>query len=93
MLVANEADLSALAEHRRGAGVQVDDLLFISGEVGVGGGLIVDGRPMTGAFGFGGEIGHMPLNPEGVAVRLRFRGVLGNRVWRDRSAGARRSAD
>ena len=67
VLVANEADLGALAEHRRGAGVQVDDLLFISGEVGVGGGLIVDGRPMTGAFGFGGEIGHMPLNPDGVA--------------------------
>ncbi len=67
VLVANEADLGALAEHRRGAGVHVDDLLFISGEVGVGGGLIVDGRPMTGAFGFGGEIGHMPLNPNGRA--------------------------
>jgi predicted NBD/HSP70 family sugar kinase len=65
VLVANEADLGALAEHRRGAGAQVDDLLFISGEVGVGGGLIVDGRPMTGAFGFGGEIGHLPLNPSG----------------------------
>jgi predicted NBD/HSP70 family sugar kinase len=67
VLVANEADLGALAEHRRGAGVEVDDLLFISGEVGVGGGLILDGRPMTGAFGFGGEIGHMPLNPTGTA--------------------------
>ena len=65
VVVANEADLGALAEHRRGAGAEVDDLLFISGEVGVGGGLIVDGRPMTGAFGFGGEIGHMPLNPDG----------------------------
>jgi predicted NBD/HSP70 family sugar kinase len=65
VLVANEADLGALAEHRRGAGVHVDDLLFVSGEVGVGGGLIVDGRPMTGAFGFGGEIGHLPLNPNG----------------------------
>jgi predicted NBD/HSP70 family sugar kinase len=66
VLVANEADLGALAELRRGAGVAVDDLLFISGEVGVGGGVILDGRPLTGSFGYGGEIGHMPLNPAGV---------------------------
>ena len=65
VLVANEADLGALAEHRRGAGAAVDDLLYISGEVGVGGGVILDGRSMTGAYGFGGEIGHMPLNPTG----------------------------
>ena len=67
VLVANDADLSALAEHRRGAGVGVDDLIFVSGEVGVGGGIIVDGRPMTGAAGYGGEIGHLPLNPDGAA--------------------------
>ena len=46
-----------------------DDVLFISGEVGVGGGLIVDGRPLTGAAGYGGEVGHMPVNPERVACR------------------------
>jgi predicted NBD/HSP70 family sugar kinase len=63
--VANEADLGALAEHRRGAGATVDDLLFVSGEVGVGGGVIIDGRPLNGAFGYGGEIGHLPLNPDG----------------------------
>ncbi len=65
VLVANDADLSALAEHRRGAGVGVDNLLFISGEVGVGGGFILDGRPMSGATGYGGEVGHMPVNPSG----------------------------
>ena len=36
--VANDGDLGALAEHRRGPRVGVDDVLFISGEVGVGGG-------------------------------------------------------
>ena len=35
--VANEADLGALAEARRGAAVGVDDVVFLSGEVGVGG--------------------------------------------------------
>jgi len=63
--VANEADLGALAEHLRGAAVGHEHVLFVTGEVGVGGGLIVDGRPLNGAAGFGGEIGHMPINRTG----------------------------
>jgi predicted NBD/HSP70 family sugar kinase len=67
--IANEADLGALAEHRRGAAMGHDNVLFISGEVGVGGGLIVDGRPLTGVAGYGGEVGHLPVNPTGAACR------------------------
>jgi predicted NBD/HSP70 family sugar kinase len=67
--VANDADLGALAEVRRGVANGVDDVLYIHGEVGVGGGLIVDGRPLTGAAGFGGEVGHIPVNPNGVACQ------------------------
>lgn len=67
--VANDADLGALVEHRRGAAIGVDDMLFISGEYGVGGGVIVDGRPLTGVAGYGGEIGHLPVNPTGAACR------------------------
>jgi predicted NBD/HSP70 family sugar kinase len=67
--VANEADLGVLAEHRRGAARGADDVLYVSGEVGVGGGLIVDGRPLTGVAGYGGEIGHIPVNPDGTACR------------------------
>ncbi len=67
--VANEADLGALAESRRGAAIGADDVLFLSGEVGVGGGIIVDGRPLTGVAGYAGEVGHMSLNPDGVACR------------------------
>ncbi len=67
--VANEADLGVLAEHRRGAAIGVDDVLFVSGEVGVGGGIISGGRPLTGTAGFGGEIGHMPVNPAGSPCR------------------------
>jgi predicted NBD/HSP70 family sugar kinase len=63
--IANEADLGAVAELRRGAARGSDDLLYISGEVGVGGGLIVGGKPLAGAAGFGGEIGHLPVNPDG----------------------------
>jgi predicted NBD/HSP70 family sugar kinase len=67
--VANEADLGALAEHRRGAAIGRDEVVFISGEVGVGGGLIVAGRPLTGVAGYGGEVGHIPVNPNGTACR------------------------
>ena len=63
--VGNEADLGALAEIRRGAARGADDLLFIWGEVGIGGGIIVDGKPLTGVAGFAGEVGHMPLNALG----------------------------
>jgi predicted NBD/HSP70 family sugar kinase len=67
--VANEADLGVLAEHRRGAAVGVDDVLFVSGEVGVGGGIIAGGRLLSGAAGYGGEIGHLPFNPGGTPCR------------------------
>ncbi len=64
--VANEADLGALAEVRRGAARGADHVLYLSGEVGVGGGIIVDGRPLAGVAGYGGEIGHLPVNPAGI---------------------------
>lgn len=67
--VGNDADLGALAEVRRGAAIGAEDVLFVRGEVGVGGGLIVGGSPMTGAAGFGGEVGHIPVNQNGSACR------------------------
>ena len=67
--VGNDADLGALVELRRGAALGADDLLFVSGEIGVGGGVVVAGQPLAGAAGYAGEIGHMPFNPEGRACR------------------------
>lgn len=67
--VGNDGDLGALAEHTRGAAVGVDDLLYLSGEVGVGGGIVTAGVPLAGATGYAGEIGHMLINPSGVACR------------------------
>jgi predicted NBD/HSP70 family sugar kinase len=63
--VGNEADLGALGEHRRGAGRGCDQLVFVSGEAGIGAGLIIGGRPMLGAAGYAGEAGHTLVNPEG----------------------------
>jgi predicted NBD/HSP70 family sugar kinase len=66
---ANEADLAVLAEHRRGAARDIDDVVLIWGSIGVGGGLILDGRPLMGAAGYGGEVGHIPVNPDGLPCR------------------------
>ena len=66
---ANESDLAALAEVRRGAARNVDDVVLIWGSVGVGGGLIVGGEPLTGAAGYSGEVGHIPVNPDGLPCR------------------------
>jgi predicted NBD/HSP70 family sugar kinase len=72
--VGNDADLGALAEHRRGAAVGYDDVVFVAGEVGVGGGLIVGGQPVQGAGGYAGELGHMPVRPGGLPCRCGARG-------------------
>jgi len=61
--VDNDANLGAIAEHALGVGRDVDDLVYLAGEVGVGCGVIVGGRLVRGASGFTGEIGHAPLNP------------------------------
>jgi predicted NBD/HSP70 family sugar kinase len=63
---ANESDLAALAEHRRGIARGVDDVVLVWGSVGVGGGLIVDGAPLTGSAGYSGEVGHIPVNADGL---------------------------
>lgn len=67
--VANEADLGALGEQRRGAGSGVADLVFISGEAGLGAGVIIGGQPLLGAAGLAGEAGHMLVNPNGQPCR------------------------
>ena len=70
----NDGDLGALAEHLRGAGRGLSDMVFVSGEVGVGGGIILSGQPMRGAGGYGGEIGHMSIDPRGRLCRCGRRG-------------------
>ena len=62
-VVGNDANLAALGEMWKGAGNQEKNLLMVTLGTGVGGGLIVDGVPATGANGAAGEIGHICMNP------------------------------
>jgi predicted NBD/HSP70 family sugar kinase len=54
--------------------VGFDDLLYLSCDVGVGGGIVTSGRPLVGASGYAGEVGHFPINPEGWACGCGARG-------------------
>ena len=63
--VENDANLSAIAEWAMGAEARTPDLVYLTGEVGVGGGVIVAGRLLRGAGGLSGEVGHTSLgNPD-----------------------------
>jgi predicted NBD/HSP70 family sugar kinase len=57
----NDATLAGVAEARDGAAAGAGTALHITVEVGVGGTLVVDGRPVRGATGAGGEFGHLPF--------------------------------
>ena len=81
--VGNDADLGALAEHVRGAAAGRADVIFLSGDVGVGGGIILGGRPMLGAGGYGGEVGHMVVNPAGRACRCGRKGCWETEIGED----------
>ena len=61
----NEANLAALAEHWQGVARELEDFVCVFGEVGVGGGIFVDGELFRGAHGFGAEFGHMTVDPAG----------------------------
>ncbi|WP_433290598.1 ROK family protein [Actinoplanes sp. CA-030573] len=61
--VGNEAHLGAVAEFQRGAGVGSPDLIYLHGDVGVGGGILVNGKLLGGEGGYGCEVGHMLVNP------------------------------
>ena len=62
--VANEANLAAVAEATPGDPDR-RDVVVVHGEVGIGGGIIADGRPYQGRLGYAGEFGHMVVDRAG----------------------------
>ncbi|MGH3423275.1 MAG: ROK family protein [Nocardioidaceae bacterium] len=57
--VDNDANCAALAETVRGVAAGRQDIVYLTGTVGVGAGIVVDGRVLRGARGYAGEVGHM----------------------------------
>jgi predicted NBD/HSP70 family sugar kinase len=95
MRLDNEANLAALGElwcggHHDAAGASLTTFVHVSGEVGIGSGLVVEGRLFRGVRGFSGEIGHLPVRDHGPACRCGSVGCLEQAAGQDailRAAG------
>lgn len=72
----NDANLGALAEHRRGAGIGHACMAYLVVSSGVGAGLIIDGAPFRGGAGTAGELGHLTVDENGPFCRCGNRGCL-----------------
>ncbi|MGJ5830560.1 ROK family transcriptional regulator [Streptomyces ossamyceticus] len=75
LTVDNEANFGGLAELWLGAATP-RDFLHVSAEIGIGGAVVVDGRLLRGTRGFAGELGHVPVRPEGPQCACGGRGCL-----------------
>ncbi len=76
----NEANLAALAELWEGAATGLSDFMYASGQVGVGGGIVLGGELFRGYRGFGGEFGHTTVEPQGRPCACGSRGCLETRA-------------
>ena len=72
----NDANLAAVAEHKRGAGRGVKNLVYVTWSTGIGAGLILDGHLYSGTHGSAGELGHMVLDPNGPRCFCGMRGCV-----------------
>ena len=61
----NDANCAALAESAHGVTTDVTHSLYITGTIGIGAGIVQDGRLVRGGAGFAGEVGHMPIGDPG----------------------------
>jgi predicted NBD/HSP70 family sugar kinase len=70
----NASKCSAIAEMTWGAAVGVDDFVYVSLDLGIGGAIVDQGRIMHGVAGAAGEFGHMTIDPKGDLCRCGNRG-------------------
>lgn len=73
--VDNEANLAALGELRAETDAP-ESFVYVSGEIGIGAGIVLDGLLYRGVRGWSGEIGHVPVYPDGRPCRCGAHGCL-----------------
>jgi glucokinase len=72
----NDANAGAYGEHKMGAGRGARDMFYITIGMGIGGAIILDGKPWLGASGFAGEFGHITIDTEGIECLCGNTGCL-----------------
>ncbi|HEU5320831.1 MAG TPA: ROK family protein [Methylomirabilota bacterium] len=76
VFVDNDVNALALAEWMFGAGRGARSLVVLAPGTGFGAGIVLDGHLVRGVAGFGGELGHTPVNFDGPACWCGGRGCL-----------------
>lgn len=66
--VGNDANVAALGETWKGGGEGYSDVVMLTLGTGVGGGVVLNGKIISGNRGVGGELGHITMNPQEAAV-------------------------
>ena len=74
VIIENDASAAAWGEFRFGGGAEADDMVLVTVGTGIGGGIVVDGLLMRGAFGVAAELGHMRVVPNGLRCGCGNRG-------------------
>ena len=74
--IENDANIAALGENWLGSGGLAENLVMITLGTGVGGGIIVSGKIVSGTNGMAGEIGHMTMDVDGVKCNCGRKGCL-----------------
>lgn len=76
--VGNEAELASasVSLERPGRPGPLRDFVYLSGEIGIGGAVVLDGHPVLGRHGWAGEIGHVTVDPSGPACACGSTGCL-----------------
>ena len=80
---ANDANCGIVADSLFGGGEVLEDVVYLNGGAsGIGGGVISGGHVLTGASGFGGELGHTLVNSAGIRCHCGAIGCLETEVTR-----------
>jgi glucokinase-like ROK family protein len=80
LFIENEANAAALGEYYFGVAQGVDSFIYLSAGIGLGGGIMIDGKLFRGSSGYAGEVGHMTVDPDGDLCGCGKRGCWETKV-------------
>lgn len=80
IFIENEANAAALGEYYFGAAQGVNDFIYLSAGIGLGAGIVLDGKLFRGSNGYASEVGHMTVEPNGELCGCGKRGCWETQV-------------
>lgn len=83
VIVGNDANVAALAEAKSGAGKGYETVQFVTVSTGIGGGLVIGDKLITGSRGYAQEVGNMIVHPQG----RKQSDVMNHGAWEAQCSG------